>query len=308
MINYSQALQELNLKIDIKSISTKKIQFTGVGTKDVYNITAPFESAGYTVIAGRVEKRDEEYSEIFFFEEINKVWTPIKNSSSLKLQDPFFTIINNQLILGGVEVKPVPGGPEGALTWRTIFYRGKDIFTLEKLFQGPEHMKDIRLVELADKSIGVFTRPQGEKGGRGKIAYTSVKSLDELSEEVIEAAELLDQFPSDEWGGANEIHLLKNGKLGVLAHVAKFSEGNTRHYSSSAFLFDPETKEYSKMKIIANRALFTPGVAKRPDLEDVVFSGGLKRHGDGKATLYAGIGDAEAHWLNINDPFVEWEK
>jgi hypothetical protein len=72
-------------------------------------------------------------------------------------------------------------------------------------------------------------------------------------------------------------------------------------------MYDPETEKYSEMKMIASRDLFSPGVAKRPDLEDVVFSGGLKREGNGKAVLYAGIGDAEAHWLEIDDPFTEWE-
>ena len=43
-----------------------KLQFTGVGDKDVYNITAPFQIDGVTVIAGRVESRDSEHSEIHF--------------------------------------------------------------------------------------------------------------------------------------------------------------------------------------------------------------------------------------------------
>lgn len=29
-------------------------------------------------------------------------------------------------------------------------------------------MKDVRLVELADGRVGIFTRPQGEKGAGGK--------------------------------------------------------------------------------------------------------------------------------------------
>lgn len=32
-----------------------KLQYTGVGERDVYNITAPFEDEGGLVIAGRVE-------------------------------------------------------------------------------------------------------------------------------------------------------------------------------------------------------------------------------------------------------------
>jgi hypothetical protein len=61
------------------------------------------------------------------------------------------------------------------------------------------------------------------------------------------------------------------------------------------------------MKMIAHRGLFNEGVAKRSDLQDVVFSGGLQRHENGRATMYAGVGDAEAHWLEMDDPFVEWE-
>ena len=304
---YTTAYEELKNSLKSTKLKTDKIKFEDVGTRDVYNITAPFESAGKTVIGGRVENRDEEYSELMFFEEQNGTWLPIANSASFKLQDPFFTRIKGELKVGGVEVALIPG-TEDKLTWRTNFYRGKDIYELTQFFQGPEHMKDIRLVELKDARIGVFTRPQGDKGGRGKIGYTEVDKLEDLNEEIILNAELLDQFTDDEWGGANEIHLLKNGKLGVLAHIACFSDnGKNRHYASSAFVYDPETEKYSEMKMIASRELFSPGVAKRPDLEDVVFSGGLKREANGKAVLYAGIGDAEAHWLEIDDPFTEWE-
>ena len=308
IITYVDAHKELKENINKSSLKTDKITFAGVGKRDVYNITAPFLSAGKTVIAGRVENRDDEHSELVFFEEIGNQWLPIENAQTLQLQDPFFTKINNELILGGVEIATAPNEPEGTLTWRTIFYKEKDIYRLEKFFQGPEHMKDIRLVELNNKRIGIFTRPQGEKGGRGKIGYNEVDCLEDLSETVIDEAKLFNQFLPDEWGGANEVHLLKNGKLGVLAHIARFSQQETyRHYASSAFVYDPATSEYSQMKMIACRDLFGKGAAKRPDLEDVVFSGGLKRDGNGKAVLYAGIGDAEAHWLEIDDPFAEWE-
>ncbi|EHL2570675.1 DUF1861 family protein, partial [Listeria monocytogenes] len=46
-----------------------------------------------------------------------------------------------------------------------------------------------------------------------------------------------------------------------------------------------------------------PSEPKRPDLADVVFSGGLIRNPDGTATLYAGIGDSDAQKLAIPDPF-----
>jgi hypothetical protein len=308
VIKYKDALQEFQNSLNQDEYKTDKLNFVGVGDRDVYNITAPFLSAGIKVIAGRVEARDSEQSEIVFFEEKDGTWAPIDGSMSFQLQDPFFTMIKGELVIGGVEIYPRPGGTEGQLSWRTIFYKGTDIYHLKPLFKGPDAMKDLRLVELADGKIGIFTRPQGEKGGRGKIGFAKVDHLKDLSIEVIESAQLLKQFTDDEWGGANEIHLLKNGLLGVLAHHASFSANDTvRHYASAAFTFNPDTLAYSKMKMIAHRGLFNEGVAKRSDLQDVVFSGGLQRHENGRATMYAGVGDAEAHWLEMDDPFVEWE-
>ncbi|MNZ65472.1 hypothetical protein D3C78_836680 [compost metagenome] len=73
------------------------------------------------------------------------------------------------------------------------------------------------------------------------------------------------------------------------------------------FAIDPATGEYSDIQLIAVRNQFLPGVAKRPDLEDVVFSGGLVRHEDGTANIYAGISDAEAQRATIPDPFAQFE-
>jgi len=74
------------------------------------------------------------------------------------------------------------------------------------------------------------------------------------------------------------------------------------------FVFDPRNRAFTDMRIIAERSDFIAGPAKRPDLVDVVFSGGLVRKGDGTADLYAGISDAEAHKITIPDPFLKYER
>jgi hypothetical protein len=289
-------------------ISGEKIEFTGVGDKDVYNITAPFEDDGEMVIAGRVEARDSEHSEVVFFVERDGKWQPRMNTRTLTLQDPFVTKIKGELIFGGVEIFPHPEIKD-SLWYRTVFYRGENINSLEKFAVGPDGMKDIRLVELKNGKIGVFTRPQGEVGGRGKIGFVEIDSIDELSPEVILKAELIEkQFIDEEWGGANEIHLLDNGLLGVLGHVACFDVEGNRHYYPMTFAFNPDTKEATEMKLIAVRNNFPDGAAKRPDLIDVIFSGGIRRLEDGNAVFYAGISDAEAHKIVIPDPFLEYEK
>lgn len=285
-----------------------KLNFTGVGDKDVYNITAPFEDQGESVIAGRVESRDSEHSEIHFFVEKEGAWVPREGAPVFTLQDPFFTFIQGELVLGGVQIYPHPT-QENALMWRTVFYKGKSIQELAPFFVGPDAMKDLRLVELPNEEIGVFTRPQGEKGGRGKIGFTTAKSLQELSIELVNEAPLLQgQFVDEEWGGGNELHILSNGLIGVLGHIASFDDEGNRHYYPMAFALDPTTGEHSDMELIAIRDKFLPGATKRPDLVDVVFSGGLVRKADGTADLYAGISDAEAHRLTIQDPFLTFEQ
>jgi len=169
-------------------------------------------------------------------------------------------------------------------------------------------MKDIRLVELADEQVGVLTRPQGAKGGRGKIGFLTAPSLEAITAEAIQAAPLFaGQCRDEEWLGANEVHRLENGMLGVLGHIAYFDEQEHRHYYAMVFCVDPRTGRATSPEIIASRSDFPDGPAKRPDLVDVMFSGGLVRHGNGTATLYAGLSDAEAGQVLLPDPFSKCE-
>ncbi|PEJ56856.1 hypothetical protein CN692_14795 [Bacillus sp. AFS002410] len=306
----AQTCEELIFEFTTKKQPTnpEKIVFTGIGNHDVYNISAPFEDEGELVIAGRVESRDSEHSFVYFFVEKNGEWVPREGSLILELQDPFFTRIAGELVLGGVQIFPHPVNA-GQLGWRTVFYKGDSIANLVEFAKGPDGMKDLRLVELKDKRIGVLTRPQGEKGGRGKIGWTTIQSLSDLTLDVIDNAPLLEtQFIDEQWGGANEAHLLSNGKIGVLGHIANFDEEGNRHYYPMVFCLEPESGAFSKMELIATRSHFLPGPSKRPDLIDVVFSGGLVRHANGTAILFAGISDADAQKITIVDPFLQYEQ
>jgi hypothetical protein len=279
-----------------------KLRFTGVDDHDVYNITAPFWSAGKRVIGGRVEARDSEHSTVIFFEEVGDAWQPIADAPRFPLQDPFVTHIDGELVFGGVSVDFTPELP----VWHTVFYRGRDLFDLQPFFAGPIGMKDIRLCELADGRVAVFTRPRGTKGGRGTIGYTEVDTLDALTIEAIDAAPMLgDMFHPLDWGGANEAHLLASGEIGVIAHAAFFEQDilyGKRRYYAVAFVFDPASRAWRDYRIIAARDQFLPGAAKRPDLIDVVFSSGIEQV-DGTTRLYAGTSDAEAQWVEIAYPF-----
>lgn len=297
-------LSRLNRSVPV---SARKLAFTGVGQRDVYNIAAPFEMDGQQVIAGRVESREVEHSEIVFFAAANGIWEPVPSARTFPgLQDPCIALIRGEIILGGVRF-PVPAA-DGSVGWRMEFYRGSSLNDLKLFLVGPDKMKDIRLIELADKRIGILTRPQGTKGGRGKIGFFTAANLEAITAGAIQAAPLFEgQCQDDEWLGANEAHRLSNGMIGVLGHIAYFDDQQHRHYYAMVFCIDPGNGRAMSPEIIASRSDFPDGPSKRPDLVDVMFSGGLIRHGNGTATLYAGLSDAEAGAVLLPDPFSKFE-
>jgi hypothetical protein len=286
----------------------EKVNFDGVGGRDVYNITAPFQDEGEEIILGRVEERNSEFSQVFFFRRIGDVWLPREHTPTFNLQDPFIVKIGGEIIFGGVEVLTESSDPTNIVSWVTQFYRGKTIDSLRHFASGPDRMKDIRLIELADGRIGVFTRPQGAIGGRGQIGFLILQTLEELnSERLVRSHIFNDQFIEEEWGGVNEAQLLENGWIGVLGHIACMDPQGHKHYYSIVFALNPETLGRSPLKIIAERNDFPPGPGKRIGLEDVIFSGGLRRLGHGRAELSVGVSDAEAFRIEIPDPFEEYE-
>ncbi len=292
----------------IKSVN--KLKFSGIDQRDVYNITAPFEFSGETYILGRVEPRSTvEGSQIVFFKKRgDSSWVPDNACPVFTLEDPFLTRIGEEYVIGGVETKQRAG--HQFLSFRTVFLKGKNIHDLKKFTHGPWGMKDIRLIEMPNGKIGVFTRPRGRKGGRGRIGFVTINSLKELGPRLLSQAPIIQgQFVKGEWGGANEIHVLKNGKLGVLGHMARYSKDKKmRFYYPMVFCFDPETFQSSTIRMIARRSELPEGEAKSPDLYNVIFPGGLIRNDDETATLYAGVGDAEAYEVTIADPFKFYEK
>jgi len=180
---------------------------------------------------------------------------------------------------------------------------------LHHFLSGPQGMKDIRFKQLPDGQVAVFSRPQGKVGGRGEIGFTIAASWDAITADTIAAAPLFSrQLLKEEWGGVNEAHHLANGHLGVLGHIACFDGEGNRHYYPMIFTVDPRTRQPSAIRIIARRSFFPPGSSKRPDLVDVVFSGGIVRNNDGTVNLYAGTSDTAAAVVKLPDPFLQFER
>jgi len=311
--------------------SSSLLQFNGIDEGYcVYNITPPSLYNGNEILFGRVEQEDNELAEAWMFEKQSNVWesTDVRVPN---LQDPFYTIVGDEIIFGGVRVGHYPSELNQEFCYYTAFWRIKtwhDLTKTQPFAYGPPGQKDIRLVDLGS-SIGVFTRPQGSVGGRGIIGFTQIKSLEDITTEIIEKAAPIEDLESlldktHVWGGVNEAHGLKNThRIGVIGHIAYRTdfEGNivdhnqgVRHYHGFTFIFDPETRKVIKPRLILTRQNLPPGKTKKlkdshvDDLKDVVFTGGGRYNEEtGIFTLYGGAGDAEAFAVSIEFPFHHHE-
>ncbi|MCK5449547.1 DUF1861 family protein [Candidatus Pacearchaeota archaeon] len=290
-------------KPKIKNI--KKLKFLHVRNQNVYNITAPFKYEDKIYIIGRVENQKDDTSILKFFRKVNSNFVPEDTFQKFELEDPSLVRIGDSYVLSGVETKPL----KNKLRWRTVFYKGKNLRKLTKFTIGPWGMKDIRLIELDEGKIGVFTRPQGKKGRRGRIGYFEISSLKELKPRKISNAPILkDLFSRGEWGGVNDLLILRSGKIGVLGHIARFSKDKNKFYYPMVFAFDPKTHKTSTIKLIGRRAELPEGDSKTPDLYNVIFPGGIIRRKGNLAQFYVGVADTESYEITIADPFKYYEK
>ena len=332
-LNFSNSLRRIRMKLHqqlapvstivqydkFKSLESVKSaiihKFEGVDGCDVYNPSIPFELNGITYMAGRVEDRGSEKSKVMFFREENGNWLLCQDAMVFDLQDPFITWIDDEIILGGVRVD-WDEETGMAKAWYTDFYRGTNLNNLKYFASGPKHMKDVRLIQLKDRRIGIFSRPQGievlkKYGCIAKVGFTVVDSLRDVTPENIEEAPFLEElFLPEEWGGCNQVHLLKDGTLGVIGHKA-YGEGDDNnkilHYYGIAFIIDPYTRKMSEPSIIISRDCFPAGPAKAPRLSDITFTAGIVRGKDNTAVVYTGLSDAQIGSAIIDDPFFEWE-
>ena len=321
--SYNKLLVEFNTKNQQKGLIKGELLKFNIENDilTVYN-PAPVVIDGKTYLWARVEGKATEKDSVvqLFKERRSEGWEIVEGAPIFeKLQDPFYCgMVDGYHILGGVRIYTVAGSPY--LGYRTIFYRYRNSFTelvaqngkvCKPFAVGPHKMKGIRLIQTASGYIGVTTRPQGKFGGLGRIGYFEIESLDTLESALATYDRQKDQktlisglFIDEEWEGTNELFNLPGGRIGVLGHIAGFGENSAKkNYYPMTFIFDPQTKSASSVRIIAAAEQFPPVVVKKSDLGSICYSGGLVRYSDGNCWLYTGIGDVKVGRILIKDPF-----
>lgn len=304
---------EFERQMKDKIYESVKLKFLGIDGFTVYNCSIPFSWKGKEYIYGRVEKLEEwARSWIRLFEKTGKdEYTLVRDHMIYQLEDPYVAEIQGEITLGGTHVRKRSGEID---TFYGYFYRGTDLEDLVYFTTGPDKMKDIRLVDLQDGRIGVFSRPRSAEirekyGSESMIGFAVIHSLEELTDEVVQNATPIEGiFEQGEWGGCNQAYLLENGKIGIIGHqsYAQPLEGQDLTlavYVNISFEFDPETFQVSNRKVIGTRSSYPWGAPKLPQLADCTFTSGIVVREDGKVDLYGGLGDTEEGRITIDHPF-----
>ena len=289
------------------------LTFHGVEGYDVYNCSIPFNWQGKTYIFGRVERRTEwARSWVRLLENSGPDdWTLVPDSMVYQLEDPYVCWLKDTFVLGGTHVRYRSGTLDAVFGY---FYKGSDLHDLYYFTTGPDGMKDIRLVGLADGRIGVFSRPRNAEivrkfGSESQIGFAVIDRIEDLTHDIIENAPYIPGlFADGEWGGCNQAYLLDTGKIGVIGHMSFYEvndEGvGLKVYMNNSFIFDTATHKTSDNKIIGTRPCYPDGPGKLPDLIDCAFTSGIVMREDGKVDLYSGIGDVAEGRIAIDYPFA----
>lgn len=303
--------QRLHFEAEKKIYESSVLTFHGVDGYDVYNTSVPFCWQNRQYLFGRVERRSEwarSWVRLFTCTGRDE-WTLVEDAPWYQLEDPYIAMIHNRMVLGGTHVRY---NHLEIQTYYGYFYQGTDVRDLYYFTTGPDYMKDIRLVELKNGTIGVFSRPRSEEilkkyKCESMIGFSVIDSLEDLSAEVIEQSPYIDDvFGEGEWGGCNQCYLLESGRIGVIGHKCYKDEPNGQSvYLNVAFVFDSDTRQMVEERIIGTRCCYPDGPAKKENLRDCAFTSGIVMREDGKVDLYSGIGDCQEGRIVIDNPFAK---
>nr|AKK31187.1 hypothetical protein [Leishmania braziliensis complex EV-2015]AKK31188.1 hypothetical protein [Leishmania braziliensis]CAJ2468547.1 unnamed protein product [Leishmania braziliensis] len=279
------------------------LTFKGVDGMDVYNCSVPFKHNGQTHIFGRVEKRCEwANSFVRLFVETGKdEFTLVPDNMVWQLEDPFVSNIHNEMVFGGTHIRKTNNR---VCTYYCDFFRGT-AESMSYFTTGPDNMKDIRLVTLANNKIGVFSRPK--TAAHAFIGFTVINNIMELTPTVVEEASPLNVIHAGAWGGVNQAYLLSSDKVGCISHysyIDKDEHGNDiAVYTNYSFVLNPYIREVEDAKIIGTKGCYPKCSPKVDKLLDCAFTSGIVMREDGRCDLYSGLGDAYEGRITIDYPF-----
>lgn len=290
-----------------------------------------------TVLCRLEERGDEISSQIAVFE-VTAGWrlSLVESAPRFRgMQDPYYLgefpdLVSGGIyhVIGGVKITVDPSTRK-ITDWQDHFFRYRS--NLEEVFEngapkpfatGVRRAKDTRFVwlpgrESEEKQIAVCPRPQGRFGGIGRIGYFKTDNLETLQNDIEayfmledESTLISDLLEEDEWGGVNQMMVQRDGSILLIGHRARRTGSNgteRRKYRPFAAMLDPDSGQLigavKELDVVPDE--FPSVVAKRPELEDVIFSGGIMLDNDDpdRVVFIGGAKDASVVLKVIDRPY-----
>lgn len=283
----------------------------------VYNATPPMwlrvNGDMRAVSVGRVEHPDDcAHSRIMFFERKTATeYYLIDGAPVFYGEDPAVTTVGDEIVLSSVNVSAIVKNDRYLL--KTEIRRADDVMRLWECWRSISG-KDNRMTPIDnDTRVAVMTRPQGGEAGRGKMAYIELDNLNDLCEDTLRAAKIIEMpnIADDTWMGPSELHnLYKKNQIGILMHGAFENHASTPKQKTYFILFawlDRKDLKITHIEPLALRDDFPVSDAKEPMLCNVAFGTGLVIASEPSreyAELYAGIGDLTQAFVRIHNPKI----
>lgn len=269
-------------------IRAKRFIISGLRDEEISQLSSPIWVCGKKYLIAEIKGNSSIASKSVFLKKEKNSWILDKSSKCPKLEDIKIFNIREKIILVGKEKDEV------------VVYSGNSIKDLERIAKY-ENIQNMILIDTNEK-IGIFFKRNG------KISYSEINDLKELSRGIIENSKIILDFADGEWGDITQSILLGNKKIGILGYIARKSKiaGNYFCYPF-VFCFNPLTHETTSIRVLLRRGELPDGDSKSSNLYNVVLPGGIVRKKD-HAILYASAGELEGYKIEIKDPFTYYEK
>ena len=268
---------------------------------------------GSKIIAVRVESLDSHWLNPklydprvrFFYEQDDNILEPIPDTPVFyQAEDPWATWFkdkqgNPQLLFGVVVVDY--SGSEPVITTRLHLAPSVQALVVDKPLIEIRGMKDVRVVQLPNGQIAVFSRPTTGVAFPGRIGFTIVENLLDINQALATAPLLKFELDKKTKIGANEAYLV-NDRIHVFGHMATI-DARGLHYAAYEFSLDPKhpCDEVIALNKVADRADFPANTqaSKGHQFDDVVFPGGTG--GPEYTELYVGVEDARIGKIELGE-------
>lgn len=300
-VNYPTEIKDMLYTFrhkDKKDIQPFEMEIQKFDSNHLISISSPFDIFNETHMIAAVKDSTYESKLVLLKKDTGFLYHIEKELPIVNVLYPHITLLNGMIALEGI--LSIDSNNK-----QVCLYVGESLDTLELKLVLPSFITGMRIVEYNNRIHAFFT----VKGGQyehGKIAYQSYASLDDMKRSTFNNIQVFsNHFIRGEFGGVNDIHILRNGLFGIIGHAAYVDHDGFKHSYPIAFGFNIENHKSTKLKVLLEKSSLNIKIPKQ-HFNDSMFISGLNRGANNRANLIVET-DHKIFSIIIDDPFIEFE-